>query len=67
MYMYRHRLARLFGGYLFDDPYPIIKMASFNEQLLENARPNFFELVATEAMQEALRPAFQYICKVNTV
>ncbi|XP_064405987.1 putative peroxisome assembly protein 12 [Halichondria panicea] len=39
-------------------------MASFNEQLLESVRPNFFELVANEAMQEALRPAFQYISKV---
>ena len=38
----------------------------FNEQLLEGLRPNFFELVANEAMQEALRPAFQYICKVCT-
>ncbi len=40
-------------------------MAAFNEQLLGNACPNFFELVANESMQEALRPTFQYICKVE--
>ncbi len=32
---------------------------------MESVRPNFFELVANEAMQEALRPAFQYISKVK--
>ena len=40
-------------------------MASFNEQILQNQRPNFFELLAQESMHEALRPAFQYICKVR--
>ena len=40
-------------------------MSSFNEQILQSQRPNFFELVAQEAMHEALRPAFQYICKVR--
>ena len=41
-------------------------MASFNEQILQGSqRPNFFELLAQEAMQEALRPAFEYACKVG--
>ena len=37
----------------------------FNEQILQSQRPNFFELLAQEAMHEALRPAFQYMCKVR--
>ena len=37
----------------------------FNEQILQSQRPNLFELLAQEAMHEALRPAFQYICKVS--
>lgn len=41
-------------------------MAAFNEQILQGSqRPNFFELLAQEAMQEALRPAFEYVCKVG--
>ena len=43
-----------------------LNMASFNEQILQGSqRPNFFELLAQEAMQEALRPAFEYACKVG--
>lgn len=41
-------------------------MAAFNEQILQGSqRPNFFELLAEKAMQEALRPAFEYVCKVG--
>ena len=40
-------------------------MSSFNEQILQSQRPNFFDLLAQESMHEALRPAFQYICKVG--
>lgn len=41
-------------------------MAAFNEQILQGSqRPNFFELLAQEAMQEALKPAFEYVCKVS--
>lgn len=52
-----------------DDHYLTATMdtASFNEQILQSQRPNFFELLAQEAMHEALRPAFQYICKVRRV
>jgi len=39
-------------------------MVAFNEQILASQRPNFFELLAQEAMREALRPAFEYVCKV---
>lgn len=38
---------------------------AFNELILSDLRPNFFELVAQEAMHEALRPAFEYVCKVS--
>ena len=37
---------------------------AFNEGILADKRPNFFELVAEEAMHETLRPAIEYICKV---
>lgn len=41
-------------------------MAAFNEQILQGSqRPNFFELLAQKAMQEALRSAFEYVCKVG--
>ncbi len=42
------------------------KVEMFNEQILSGLRPNFFELVAQEAMHEALRPAFEYLCKVSS-
>ena len=42
-------------------------MVAFNEQILASQRPNFFELLAQEAMREALRPAFEYVCKVGMV
>lgn len=42
----------------------IITMA-FNEAILANSRPNLFELVAQDSMHEALRPAFEYVCKVG--
>lgn len=38
--------------------------SSFNERILVTQRPNFFELVAQEAMNEALGPALEYACKV---
>ena len=56
---------------VYDDPYlteimdSSAGMSSFNEQILQSQRPNFFELLAQEAMHEALRPAFQYVCKVR--
>ena len=41
--------------------------AAFNERILASMRPNFFELLAQEAMHEALRPAVEYVCKVSFV
>lgn len=38
---------------------------AFNEAILEDDRPNFFELLAVEAMHEAFRPAVEYVCKVS--
>ena len=39
---------------------------AFNEAILADLRPNFFELLAEEAMHESLRPAVEYVCKVHT-
>ena len=39
---------------------------AFNEGILADLRPNFFELLAEEAMHESLRPAVEYVCKVHT-
>ena len=39
---------------------------TFNEQILTSLRPNFFELIAQEAMHESLRPAFEHVCKVSS-
>ena len=38
---------------------------AFNEGILEDESPNFFELLAVEAMQEMFRPAVEYVCKVS--
>lgn len=38
---------------------------AFNEQILEGFRPNVFELLAQEAMGQALRPALDYFIKVR--
>ena len=40
-------------------------VGSFNERILQALRPNFFELLSQEAMHDALRPAFQYLIKVE--
>lgn len=37
---------------------------AFNEGILTDQRPNFFELLAEESMREALRPALEYVCKI---
>ena len=39
---------------------------AFNEGILADLRPNFFELLAEEEMHESLRPAVEYVCKVHT-
>ena len=38
---------------------------AFNEAILAEASPNFFELLAEEALREALRPALLYLIKVR--
>jgi hypothetical protein len=37
---------------------------AFNEGILADQRPNFFELLEEEGMHETLRPAIEYVCKV---
>ena len=37
---------------------------AFNEAILAEETPNFFELVAEEQLREALRPALLYLTKV---
>ena len=38
---------------------------AFNEAILADQRPNFFELLAEEQLREALRPALLYLVKVT--
>ena len=38
---------------------------AFNQQILEGLRPNIFELLAQESMNEALRPAVDYFIRVS--
>lgn len=38
---------------------------AFNEGILAHQKPNIFELLEEEAMHETLRPAVEYICKVQ--
>jgi hypothetical protein len=40
---------------------------SFNERLLSNKLPTVFELFAKESMESALRPAIEFIIKVNPI
>lgn len=44
----------------------LIRAMAFNEGILANQRPNIFELLEEEAMHETLRPAVEYVCKVQS-